>query len=124
MRFLGLLSALIALAACASGDCMSIAVPALVVDITDACTGTPLAGGSTVIARAAGNVDSIAVAPAARSARTVTFPEGTLKPGLYTVEVRRDPYQTWIRSDVTIRDSGYCGHVSTVYLSAELEAVP
>ena len=123
MRFLWLTSAILALGSC-SGDCVAIAGPAFVVDVTDARDGVLLAAGSTLIARGTAGADSVSYPSHIGPTRTITLVEGRLLPGIYTVEVRRDGYVPWVRTDITLRETGDCGHVRAVHLSAELERLP
>jgi hypothetical protein len=123
MRFLRLCLSICAIASC-NGDCVAVAGPAFLVDVTDARSGAFLAGGSTLVVRGTGGADSVSYPDYAQPQRSIVIPEGRLLPGTYTVEVRRAGYVTWNRSDVLLRDSGDCGHVRAVHLSAQLEPLP
>jgi hypothetical protein len=123
MRFPWVWSLVLALCSC-NGDCVAIAGPAFVVDVTDVRSGALLAAGSTLIARGAAGADSVSYPDHVGPLRTITLVEGRLPAGMYTVEVRRDGYVTWVRSGITLRDTGDCGHVRAVHLLAELEPLP
>ena len=123
MRFLWLCSVIVALVSC-NGDCVAIAGPAFVVDVTDARNGAWLAAGSTLIARGPAGADSVSYPNHVGPQRTITLIEGRLQAGIYTVEVKRDGYVPWVRSDIALRETGDCGHVRAVHLSAALEPLP
>ena len=120
MRLPWLVFATLVITAC-SGDCVAIAGMAFVVDVTDARNGALLAAGSTLVVHGTAGADSVTYPDHVVTERSIQLTEGRILPGTYTVEVRRQGYATWIRSNVIIRDAGDCGHVETVYLSAELE---
>ena len=58
MRFPWVCSLVLALCSC-NGDCVAIAGPAFVVDVTDARNGALLAAGATLIAYGAAGADSV-----------------------------------------------------------------
>ena len=123
MRLHWLASAILLITAC-SGDCVAIAGMAFVVDVSDARTGAFLAAGSTLVVRGPAGADSVTYPDHVVTERAIQLAEGRILPGTYTVEVRRAGYATWMGSNVTVRDSGDCGHVETVFLSAQLEPSP
>lgn len=123
MRFLWIGAATWAFAAC-NGDCVAIAGPAFVVDVTDARSGALLAAGSTLVVRGIAGADSVSYPDHVVSERSIVLVEGRVPAGIYTVEVRREGYATWVRSGVTLRESGDCGHVRAVHLLAELAPWP
>ena len=120
MRLPWLVFAPLFVTAC-NGDCVAIAGMAFVVEVTDARTGALLAAGSTLVVRGTAGADSVTYPDHVVTERTIQLAEGRILPGTYSVEVRRQGYATWTRSNVMVRDTGDCGHVETVHLSAELE---
>ena len=101
--------------------CTANFVPALTVEIRDMATGAPAACGSSGEVR-----DGDYVAPLTDGGSCATAPETTVylegpweRAGNYTVTIRRQGYQDWVRSDVVVI-SDEC-HVQTVALQARLE---
>jgi hypothetical protein len=123
MRLHWLLSGCLIIPSCNS-DCVAIAGMAVVVDVTDARTGAFLAAGSTLLVYGPAGADSITYPAHVVTERAIGISEGRIQPGTYTVEVRRDGYTSWARSGIVLRDSGDCGHIETVCLSAELVPLP
>lgn len=95
---------------------------AIVVQVRDAMTGTPLAAGARGTIRDGDYVDSLRAQPADTSGRPLTLSAGRGRPGTYTVTVVHAGYQTWQQNSVVVA-LGSCGLGSQV-LHADLEPVP
>ena len=103
------------------GACIALAVPAIVVSITDSVSAQPRA------AIASGEVQDGAYVDTLRNG--VTFTGDSLRrgaavdrPGVYTVRVRAPGYQNWQRTGVAAPSNG-CLPV-TAFLDARLQPVP
>jgi hypothetical protein len=103
------------------GDCTSIAVPALAVDVLDSVSGTSLPAQAIAYARDGAFADSATVPPPT---------PGFLQPaelawnraGTYDVSVRSDGYREWVETGVRVRNVN-C-HPQTAHLTARLVRVP
>ena len=122
MRLLPVMSAIVGISLAGCGDCLSYAGPAFVVDVLDARTGAPIASGATLVARGPAGADSLIFPLDGETREKMTLFEGHLDGGFYTVEVRREGYANWSRSDVLLRPKG-CGHVRAVFLTARLQPI-
>ena len=107
-----------ALAAC-DGDaaggvsCPDIIPPTMLIQVTDASTGQPAAGG------AGGSVtDGAFTSPLIRFGADQLTPEATNRPGTYTVVVTKPGFQAWTRTGVVVSQTA-CG-ARTVHLDAFL----
>lgn len=113
----------IALAACGSdptgvGACTTIAVPALVVVVSDSVSGNAPAA---VLVKAAtdGFVDSTTTGSADVGGGPASFSLAHEHVGTYTVTVTSPQFHPWTRSDVVVSRTG-C-HVNTVTVEARLQ---
>ena len=104
-----------------SGDCTTIAIPAISVTVVDSVSGAPLAHGSTVRARDGAYADSLVV-PADTS--STPFPIGLAleRAGVYQVSVSHPGYRDWSAANVRASKDG-C-HVRTAVLVAHLVRSP
>jgi hypothetical protein len=120
------LTPMVALAGCV--DNLAICVnsssgeSAIIVQIRDAVTGTPLAAGARGAIRDGEYVDSLRPPSPDASGRALALSAGEGRPGTYTVTVVHPGYQTWQQSSVVVV-IGNCGLASQV-LHADLEPLP
>lgn len=104
-----LLAATLALAACHGSDpapnaCTGQAEPAVVVELTDAVTGAPVAGATVTLSEGA-FVETMFEGPPG------TYQGGLERPGLYQVDVRADGYAPERREGVRAWEA-LCGPVT------------
>ncbi len=97
--------------------CPAVLLPAIVVEVKDAQSGTPLAQGANGAVHDGAYVDSLNPFEAGSSLQAAFE-----RPGTYTVEVQRTGYQAWTASDVRVTRQ-QCG-VITVRLLATLVPRP
>jgi len=102
-------SILLAVAACSgSGSthpitCTNELRSTIMVNVTDARTGSAAALGSTVIVKGAGVYDSVVVASTPFNPATAYVGwEDRVKAGRYSVEVRKPGYVSFLRTDVDV----------------------
>lgn len=122
---LGIIATLTACDALApKGDCTASVEPAIVVEITDARTGGPLARNAVGLVRDGNYVDSLrpygfhSSDPATMYSRRAADERA----GSYTVQLSVAGYQPWTALNVRVQDGG-C-HVSTRTLQARLQPQP
>jgi hypothetical protein len=99
--------------------CTQSVEPAIVVEIRDSVTGTPLADGARGVARDDTYADSLM--PAAWDAQHEMTHRRAAdeRPGTYDVAIEHPGYLTWVQLSVEVR-GGVC-HVETVGLHALLQ---
>lgn len=109
------------LAAGACGVACPLSVePGLAVEVFDAATNAPLAGGALGLVYSGGTViDTLQSYEPAGTARTlVSSRVGT---GRYTIRITHEGYTPWEQTDVVVRrSSGDCGGLRTSVLQAAL----
>ena len=98
--------------------CTAEARPALILHVTDAATGTPIAAGSTLLVRDGEFADSVTIPDAAPNTAALVPPQAVERPGTYDLTVSRTGYATWTATDVAVT-AGVC-HVNTVTRTAAL----
>lgn len=103
-------------------DCPAIPTPAVQVEVYDARTGRPAAGGARGWVRSATRQDSLRVVgwtgPQISDSTAYLMSDVHGRPGNYTVQVTRPGYQAWQVDGVRVRKTE-CG-VRTAKLRAEL----
>ena len=90
--------------------------PAVVVEIHDSITGTPLAQEARGAVREGTFIDSL------RPRTSSSLQAAGERPGTYVVTVVHSGYADWLRTGVQVQD-GVC-HVQTVTLQALLQPSP
>ena len=102
--------------------CQMILRPAIVVEVRDARTDAPSAGGATLVVRDGAYADSAQGAPATGSDASLLISAAPGRPGTYDVLVRKAGFRDWTAENVKARE-GKCG-VETTRLVARLVSVP
>ena len=103
--------------------CDAYALAALDVSITDARTGAPAAGGTTVLVVGPAFTDSVTFS-AEEGADARHYRAWGTQPGRYTITVRKCGYEPWTRERVRVRETGPCNRLDTVRLTAALVPAP
>lgn len=107
------------LAACDSPIYCTLSIePAIEVRIRDAESGLPAAEGATGYVSDGSYLDSLRTAASNGQGVLLSLQAADERPGVYTVVVLNDGYQTWKREGVRVTEDE-C-HVQTVRLDAEL----
>lgn len=114
------------LAICTDGGSGTVVVvasqAAIVVQVRDATTGTPLAAGARGTIQDGEYVDSLRVQTTDASGQPLTLGAGRGRPGTYSVTVVHQGYQTWQQNSVVVA-LGSCGLAAQV-LHADLQPLP
>ena len=125
MRFLALPFLAATLVACGSSEfitCPAVSLPAVVVRVTDAATGEPLAEGTTALARDGAFADTLRQFEVNDALVLVSLAGASGRIGEYRVTAERAGYERWERLGVVVRSSGgECPQPVTAVLDARLE---
>ena len=105
------------------GDCTTIALPGIVLQVVDSATGGPIVSpGGIVTARSRGVTDSARFGPVDERLPRLELSLAFERTGTYEVAVRAEGYRPWSRADVRVT-FGEC-HVRTQRLTARLQRAP
>lgn len=102
--------------------CLAVVLPAIEVEVRDAATGRPAAGGARGAVQDGGYVDSLRVVgwtgPGIHDSTAHRMAAAYERAGTYAVQIQKPGYETWQASGVRVRRVT-CG-VETRRLQAEL----
>jgi hypothetical protein len=110
------------LAGCIEGPCTLSVEWAVLVEIRDAVTGTPIAELARGSVRDGSYVDSLRPHGTLDGVLLPCRAAASEREGIYTVEVVHEGYVTWQRASVRV--GGDDCHVETVTVKANLESAP
>lgn len=110
------------LTSCTDGACTLDVLPAVVVEIRDAVTGSPIAELARGSVRDGSYVDSLRPEGSSLDGVLLSRAGAIEREGTYAVEVVHDGYVTWQRPGVRV--GGDDCHVETVTLQANLDPAP
>jgi len=101
-------------------SCPAVAKPAVVVEVRDAVTSSPIGAGSQGFVREGGYTDPLIPYEVKQSDPSVilSLQAALNRPGTYSVEVQHQGYQTWTATGVRVT-SDACG-VVTMRVRADL----
>ncbi len=103
--------------------CPALARPGVIVEVRDAATGGPLGGARGTVTEGAYVDFLVPYRPSSTDPVTaVSLKAADNRPGRYSIEVKRDGYQTWTLAGV-VADRDECG-VRTTRVRADLRAAP
>ena len=112
-----------AILGCSGTECLTLPVPVVQANITDAITNAPAAYQASLIVAGDGVYDSTFVGSSPDSLTAITIrssPPG--RTGEYSVRVRRSGYRLW-QNSVHVEGSGCAGALSVVLL-VRLQPLP
>jgi hypothetical protein len=121
-RILFVAAALCCVSACRSTEfCTTSIEPGIIVRIRDSKSKLPAAEGASGYVRDGSYVDSLRTAEGDAQGVLISLQAAFERPGVYTIVVVNDGYQTWKKDGVKV-GSDEC-HVRTVYVTADLVKV-
>ncbi len=116
---------IVALAACDTGGgyaCPAVVEPAVIVSVSDAATGEPVAEGAVAVARDEAFADTLGRYQVNEALEIVSLAGAHGRSGEYSVTVERAGYARWEQLGVVVRSSGgECPQPVTAVLDARLE---
>jgi hypothetical protein len=101
-------------------NCPDIAVPGILVTVTDSLTQAPAGRNASIVARSAMFTDSVSSATTAASDGPFGLVYSRNAAGTYTLTVKQSGYRDWTKSGIVVAMANACS-LRTVNVSARLQ---